>query len=631
MKKTYISILLAATLIANEDYKLEAINIIAPMNELTSFKNIENVKTITKKDIERIKPENMGELLWHITGVSIATGTGSGLPNRSVVSLNGLPANYTLVLVDGVPLLSDHIHSGQNLDLISPSSVERIEILKGAASARYGSDAIGGVVNIITRKFKGKDEKEIEVSYSRYNTSEVSIGAISSYGESFGFSGFLNYKKSDGLPIVIPTHRVGNTGYEKLGFLGRLDYFINDNTEAFIWFNVVENEMDWRNNTTEKSLLVTKVAGITHDVTSNLEITGQISHSDWKASVSDDKNTLLKTELYSLWRMTNTHTLSAGVDFKENEFKRNAVNNAPKQQSVGVFIQDAWQVLGSLSLMGALRYDNVKSADSALSPKLSALYEPIDEIKLRGSVSKGFRSPTVQELYEEGYGHGGRAYRFGNENLKPEYSTTYSIGIDYLPKDDLIFSINTFYNDMRDMIVPVYKGAWAADPSIDVWERTNISDAEVYGLELSSKYRVTENTRVEIGYTYTKNKDKKSGKQLPYSPGESVSAKIENDLKLGKFTIKSFISAQGAYNREAWSWKPEAGMPASNSDGLTTPLKDYIKVDVGVAAIYSKNYEIFIKANNILSQDIENLDDSYTRTEGEPYIKVGVKIAFFGE
>lgn len=109
------------------------------------------VQVIDRARIEQIHPTTTGELLGYAAGAAISTGTGSGRPDRSVISLNRLPPNYTLILLNGVPLLLDHIHTGQNLDLIPPSSIERIEVVRRAASAQYGPDAIGGIVNVITR------------------------------------------------------------------------------------------------------------------------------------------------------------------------------------------------------------------------------------------------------------------------------------------------------------------------------------------------------------------------------------------------------------------------------------------------------------------------------------------------
>ncbi len=128
------------------------------------------VKVISRADIEMIRPASLGELLEYANGISVETGTGSGKPDRSVISINGLPPSYTLVLVDGVKLLDEHIHTGQNIDQIPPHAVERIEIMRGAASAQYGSDPVGGIVNIIMRTYDGTPEAGFGASVGTFGT-----------------------------------------------------------------------------------------------------------------------------------------------------------------------------------------------------------------------------------------------------------------------------------------------------------------------------------------------------------------------------------------------------------------------------------------------------------------------------
>ncbi len=86
-----------------------------------------------------------------------------------------------------------------------------------------------------------------------------------------------------------------------------------------------------------------------------------------------------------------------------------------------------------------------------------------DRTRVRASIGRGYRAPTLQDLYEEGYGHGGTAYRFGNPDLDPEFSTTYTLGLETEPTDVWQFLAYGFCSDLDDMIVPVYEGAWDKD------------------------------------------------------------------------------------------------------------------------------------------------------------------------
>ena len=599
----------------------------ASRRELLLLDSADIVQVIDRGQIERINPSSTGQLFEHVTGTARSTGTGSGLPDRSVISINGLPPNYTLVLLDGVPLLSDHIHTGQNIDLIPASSIERIEVMRGAASAQYGSDAIGGIVNIITRKDADQSQGSVGFSVGDYDTYEGNLSLLLPVGKAVRISSFLDWEQSDGMPLKAPEHRIDNIGYDRVTFFNRIDTTLSDNTDAFMWLNYVNSDMDWRDETAN-SVLVTPVVGFSHDVTPSINISEQVSYSDWDAEVNGERNKLLKPEANITWQPSETHTLMSGGEYRWNEFSRKAIDTS-EQQAYALFLQDEWVANDQFTMMSAVRYDDVEDVEGAVSPKFSMMYIPADRMRIRASVGRGFHAPTLQELYEEGYGHGGSAYRFGNPDLDPEYSTTYTAGLEGEPMESVKVMLYGFYSDLDDMIVPVYEGPWDEDPAIDVWRRQNINNAEVYGIEASAKVSIGKHVSLDGGYTYTENQDKDTGRQLPYSPGSTVYGNISVVAPVfGEHRIDTFVGVLAGFDREAWNWKPASDVEADNPDGLTTKLKDYTKLDAGVTLHIADMYDIFVKVENILGEDIENLDDVYTVLDGEPFVRVGVKYRF---
>lgn len=605
----------------------EEVVITASRREVLLRDTADIVQVIDRAQIDEMNASSTGELVEYATGAARSTGTGSGLPDRSVISINGLPPNYTLVLVDGIPLLTDHMHTGQNIDFIPPSNIERIEIVRGAASAQYGADAIGGIINIITRKSTDQKQWNLGIAAGSYNTFEGNVSLLVPAGEHVRISSFASWEQSDGLPLKAPAHRIDNTGYERLNLLNRVDATLGDSTELFAWLNLVDYSMDWRGSSVD-SLLVTPVISFTHELTPSLDLDAKVSYSDWDADVNEEKNHLLKQEADLKWEVGETHTLMTGQEYRRNEFERIAVT-APDQTAHAFFIQDEWIANEYIVLMSAVRYDKVEDIEAAVSPKISVMIAPSERFRVRASVGRGFHAPTLQELYEEGYGHGGTAYRFGNPDLDPEYSTTYTAGIEGKPFESLMLMVYGFYSDLDDMIVPVYEGAWDKDPTIDVWRRTNISSAQVYGTEASARLNIGNTLTLEGGYTYTENEDKDTGRQLPYSPGSSIYGKISGTRRLtAKYTAKAFIGIRTGMNREAWNWTPVTDAGRDNSDGLTTRLDDYTKLDAGLTVCIADKYDAFIKVENILGEDIESLDDSYTVLDGEPFVRVGLNYRF---
>jgi len=586
----------------------------------------ELMKVISRKTIEETRPYKTGELIEYTTGTGTATGTGSGQPKRTVVSLNGLPAHYTMVLVDGVPLLTEHIHTGQNIEMVPAESIERIEIMRGAASAQYGSDAIGGVVNIITRKAIDHPDGNIGMTIGSHNTYENFLSLRTPLAKGVGLSSFINWEKSDGQPLLKPAHRIGNVGYENLTFFNRIDAEIGEDTRTFVAFNGALNKMEW-NDDWANSRLLTPSAGLDQQLTPDLLLSTRISYSDWDAEVSDERNRLVKPETYLRWEALENHTLMTGGDYRYNSFERTGLD-APAQQAFGLFMQDEWNALEDLYITTALRYDKTENIEGALSPKIAALWLPVERVALRASIARGFHAPTLQELYEEGYGHGGTAYRFGNPDLKPEYSTAYMLGLEIEPMDKLQLMLNLFYTDFQDMIVPVYQGPWSVDPSKDVWERTNIQDAEVYGWDAGFLYQFTSQFYLEGGCTYTDNRNKETGRNLPYSPGISTHSRAVLTSQVHGHDVTAFLGLRSAFNREAWDWKPAAGTSSTNPDGLTYELEDYYTFDAGITIGITKYLDMFAKVENLLGRDIENLDDSYTVLDGAPFFRVGFKYNF---
>lgn len=584
----------------------------------------EVVHVVDRKVIDQINPLKTGELIDYANGTSISTGTGSGLPKRSVVSLNGLPPQYTLVLVDGVPLLTEHIHTGQNIEMVPPESIERIEVMRGAASAMYGSDAIGGVVNIITRKDVDQPEGNLTVAAGSHDTYESSVSYRTPVGENAQISSTVQWEKSDGQPLLKPAHRVGYTGYERVTFFNRLDMDVTDKTHMFMSLNGSAGEMEWfKDPNPAYSRLLAPSIGMDHQLSDDLMFSSRVSYSDWRSDISDEQHKLTKPEFFFRWKANDQHTLMFGGDYRYSTFERDGLLDAPSQDAYGAFIQDEWMLNEQLILTGALRYDKTQYIEGALSPKLALLWLPTDKISVRASAAKGFHAPTLQELYEKGYGHDGTHYRYGNPDLKPEYSTSYMLGVEVNPTESLQFMVNGFYTEFDDMIIPVYEGTNSLG---QIWRRQNIHQAKVYGVDAAFKVQLCDRLAWEAGATYSESRNEDSGREIPYNSGLSAHTRLTWTDELGGKDYNAFVGARGGFDRSAWDWNP--GSSAVTTSGLTTGMKDYVTLDAGVNVGLTENLGCFVKVENILGEDIETLDDVDTVIDGSPFFRFGLKYDF---
>jgi outer membrane receptor protein involved in Fe transport len=268
-----------------------------------------------------------------------------------------------------------------------------------------------------------------------------------------------------------------------------------------------------------------------------------------------------------------------------------------------------------------------------ITPKIAAMFRANDRLRVRASFGRGFHAPSVMELYEEGYGHGGRAYRFGNPDLQPEFSLTSTFSIEYEPVKGLQMLAHAYYNTITNMITPVYSGIWEENPDtstvIDKWVRTNIHDAKIYGIETTLRYRLDDILVLEAGYNYSDNQNTTTGGQLPYYPGESFFSKIVYTQKLSsRVSLSSFVSLRATKNRSAWDWKPAGNEDYDNPEGLIIELNDYQLLNSGIKVILDNKMDLYLNVSNILGQNIQKLDDSLTEIDGEPIWRVGCLINF---
>jgi outer membrane receptor for ferrienterochelin and colicins len=613
------------TLDSLKSYDLKGVIVTASRSQKLLSKTPEVMQIITSADIEQLNVNSTGEILEYLTGVSIETGTGSGYPKRSIVSIDGFPANYTLIMVDGIRLLTEHEHTGQNIDLIPPENIERIEIIKGAASAQYGSDAMGGIVNIITKKASDKTESSISFSGGSYDTYNTALSVLTPVNDKVSISTLSNYEQSSGVPLLAPSHRIGKMGYTKFSTMNNLTWIINSKSSLSSNLYYSLNSMEFGDDNMYGRMLLSSM-DYKHILKDHINVTARLKYSHWDAEQSAEDNGVLNPEIYFSWTKFKNNIITFGTDFNHTNFSRSAVLEHT-QNAIGTFVQDEIE-LDKWSFLAALRYDKVDNIKAVVTPKFAMMYQPYYNLRLRASFGRGFHAPSVMELYEEGYGHGGRAYRFGTPDLQPEYSITSTLSIEYAPIQNFQILIHGYYNTINNMITFIYGGIWEENPDsasvIDKWVRTNIHEAKIYGFETVAKYQLNNKLLLECGYSYSYNENSSTGKQLPYFPGESFYSKMVYNYKLStKIDGSCFVSLSATKNRSAWDWKPAAGTDFDNPDGLIIELKDYQLINAGMKLKFNKKLNLFLNLGNILGQNIQKLDDSFTEIDGEPTFKIG--------
>jgi outer membrane receptor for ferrienterochelin and colicins len=320
--------------------------------------------------------------------------------------------------------------------------------------------------------------------------------------------------------------------------------------------------------------------------------------------------------------MLKYNYLLVGGEGAYRNFTRKNVDEH-SQKMGALFIQDEFSPVEQLRVLGAVRLDMVEDLDPVVTPKLSLLYRPLDPIRLRCSVGRGFRAPTVQDLHEKYYGHD-PYYRDGNPDLLPEYSTNVTGGVEYVPLTGLNLMLNGYYNDITDMITPVTHGdtlipSISAD-SILVYRRENVHEAFVAGFELACSWRFLERFRLDGGFSLIHNENRETGASLPYYPGKTAFARASVTQPVTSWLkMNAFAGVKATMDRETWQYQTEE----------TIALADYQKVDLGLGMTVGDRYEVYFAVDNALAQELEMYEDKLLVTEGERFYRWGLRASVY--
>lgn len=479
----------------------------------------------------------------------------------SQMQMNGLGNSYILVLIDGKRIHGDV--GGQNdLSLIDPQNIEKIEIVKGASSALYGSDAIAGVVNIITKKHR---QEGVLLENSTRVGSYGDLRQHNAVGLNFGkFSSLTNFQlqHSDGWQNTGTEHTVGTeppiydsrnktvNRHTNWQVAQRFTYKPTDRLELYAdgsiyrkriyrtsgkypHYDVKTWDMEYQNasvsaggtyklNATD--FLQLDVDWNRHAYYYDFTATTLVEDYDKSAGTiyypyfpylagqkelqSDQQRTM--ANLKGVFSLPYNNKLNVGAEYRYDWLKAPTRVRGGKAHDYtqSVYVQDEWNPVDMLNITAGLRLNHNSSFGMKLTPKLSAMLKLSNDFRLRASWSQGFKTPAIRELYYRYVRQMSGTYLYlGNENLKPQSSNYYSMSAEYT-HGSLSLTLSGYYNKLDNMIalvtIPNYQ---APDEYIILYDPVktrqykNIETAKTYGLDFNARYSWRELT-VGLGYSY---------------------------------------------------------------------------------------------------------------------------------
>jgi vitamin B12 transporter len=452
------------------------------------------VDVITHDDIVRSTAHTVADLLSERLGVDVYGRSAA----QADISLRGSTAEQTLVLVDGVRV-SDAQSAHYALDLAVPlDAIERIEILRGGGSAMYGTDAVGGVINIITKR--GTERADVRADGGAYGTAGGAVSAGASHG-GLAINGATEYEKSDGYRAGTD-YRIGQARVALSAPLGAGQF------QSHVGVGIRDfgaNDFYGPYNSTERT------GTITTDASWN------VAAGDWTLTTTastrrhTDRYTLIRDDpavyenLHTSWQSTGEvvartavghAALALGTDADNAQLSSDRLGSHAEWREA-LFGELALGTLATPSLNIGVRGDASNLYGGFLSPSLAVAIPVADDVRLRASASRGFRAPTWTELYYVD------PTSVGNASLVPERFWSGDAGARIGRAGGVLLDLGVFARDAQNLIDWVKPaGAAATVP----WVATNIGDAQYRGIEASlalPAWRGLEPSFSATGLTFT--------------------------------------------------------------------------------------------------------------------------------
>ena len=587
--------------------------IITPTKYETPIYGIPSSFTVIYEDeiLSKGKPQ-VKDILKEIPGVHIVQGGSFG----SVTSIftRGTESNHTLVMIDGVKVFDPMLPGGMfNFAHMTLDNVERVEVLRGPHSTLYGSDAIGGVVNVITKKGMGKPKFWTSFEGGSFSTFKESAG---SYGEINNLHYSLSLSRFDTEGISQADEGDGNDerdAYANTSFSSRFDCDLSElitvgstfrytnadievddargaggddpNRRNKIRENIISAYMDLDLNdwwTVDLRCLWMDIARYGKD------------YKDFAAGIGEYLNSKyegrnISYELHNIFKLGDFGTLSAGIDYDKQRgdsfydsyyysdwlgaYTTYTSDLAPvKNHNVGYYLQNKFDMGDNFHSIAGFRIDDHSEFGLHDTYKISAKYIFDWGTSVRGTWATGFRAPSLSDLYDP---------QWGNPNLEPEESETYEVGLGQNLMDDHIQLESTyFYTDLDNLI----------ESRPPTYTPLNINNARIYGIENLVMLDLMDKVKLNYTYTYLNTRDETTRQRLLRRPMHK---------HVFSFTLTPI---------EKLNCNLTYLYVGDRKDVGYVTVKHYHVVDVSGRYVVNDNFELFGRVENLLNKGYQEID-----------------------
>ena len=513
-----------------------------------------SITVIDGEDLRRKSYRDLGDAVRDVEGVTV-----NGGANESDISMRGMPGDYTLILVDGKRQSARESrvngNAGYEQSFVPPAAaIERIEVVRGPMSSLYGSDAIGGVINVITRKVSPEWGGSIGYDYSaRQHSAEGDAGQTTFYlsgplkEDLLGLQVWGRYLDRQADADLEQTNGHSKADHRdlttRLAFTPTIDHDIlleagvtrlknGDGVSANWATREQENNRDhWSLSHQGRWGWATSDVALYQETTSR-EGKATPDQTDIYGRKPEIRNRVLDAKLV----VPTTYNVSTvGLQWQKNQVTDwnqglgDKVDYEFSVQQKALFAENEWSVTDTFALTGGLRLDNHEEYGNHFSPRLYGVWRATDQWTLKGGVARGFKTPELRAVVE-GYAYlrRNRFVMLGNPDLKPETSTNYEVSALWSNRNDLSAGVTLFYNDFQDKLSTVTTDRrWNG---YIVMDRVNVDKAVIRGVELTGQWDIRADLLIKGNYTYTDSEQKtgaNAGAPLALTPKQKANLRGE--------------------------------------------------------------------------------------------------------
>lgn len=582
-----------SAVVAQETVYLEKMVVTATRTMERAESVASSVTVITAEEIEAKQVTTVLEVLRSVKGFDVVQNGGVG--KRTSIFVRGGNSGHILVMIDGVQVNSPTTGSYDFANL-TVDNIDRIEIIRGPQSTLYGSDAMAGVINIISKEGKGSLQWQISGEGGTYNTKKFSLSASGS-SEKTNYSFSASRFKTDGFSVAKDLDE--DDGYENTSFSGKVGLNFSESLDIDLGISYSESTSDLDYYYDSATFITTPDAlnyeMRTKTLTPYIKAVQRINN-DWdhtimasldEASIIEKKDSTTTSEIdttvkninwqHNLYLAKETNTLTFGVEYEEQAGENGGEGDFEKFiHNKAFYLQDQASMLTErLNVSLGVRVDDHSLFGEETTSRITALYNlKSTGTKFKGSWGTAFKAPTLNDLYYNA------SWGIGNPDLKPEKSTGYDIGFEQKISDLILISANYFENDFKNLI------QW--DWSIFPMTPENISKAETKGYEFGFNFKPVNSFYIDASCTLLDTEDKSTGNEL------ARRANNKGTITVGWTPEKADFNL--TVNKVGKRW---------DNGGNTNKLRSYTKVDFAASFDITKNLTLFGRGENLLNEDYE--------------------------